>query len=53
MALVRRPISRSYRYESEIKQPPRPDIELVNLPSVNPGKLRYNDFARSGARWCG
>jgi NTE family protein len=40
-------ISRSYRYESEIKQPPKPDVELVNLPSVNPGKLRYNDFGRS------
>jgi NTE family protein len=40
-------ISRSYRYETEIKQPPRPDVELVNLPSVNPGKLRYNDFGRS------
>jgi NTE family protein len=41
-------ISRSHRFETEIHQPPAPGVEVVVLPSVNPGKLRYNDFGRSG-----
>lgn len=40
-------ISRSYRFESEIRQAPAPGVEVVVLPSVDPGKLRYNDFSRS------
>ena len=41
-------MSRAQRYESESKEPPAPGVEVVILPSVDPGKLRYNDFARSG-----
>jgi NTE family protein len=40
-------VTRSYRFESEVRQPAVPGVELVVLPSVNPGKLRYNDFGRS------
>ena len=41
-------ISRSHRFETEVAQPPAPGVEVVVLPSVNPGKLRYNDLSRSG-----
>ena len=41
-------ISRSYRFETETRQPPSPGVEVVVLPSVDPGKLRYNDFSHSG-----
>lgn len=40
-------ISRSYRFETETRQPPAPGVEVIVLPSVDPGKLRYNDFSRS------
>lgn len=40
-------ISRSQRFDSESQQPPAPGVEMVILPSVNPGKLKYNDFGRS------
>lgn len=40
-------VTRSYRFESEVNQPMPPGVELTVLPSVNPGKLRYNDFSRS------
>jgi NTE family protein len=41
-------VTRSFRFETEVRQPMPPGVELVVLPSVNPGKLRYNDFGRSG-----
>lgn len=41
-------ISRSYRFNVEVAQEPPEGVEVVVLPSVNPGKLRYNDFGRSG-----
>jgi NTE family protein len=40
-------VTRSFRFETEVRQPMPPGVELVVLPSVNPGKLRYNDFGRS------
>ena len=40
-------VTRSYRFQHEISQAMPPGVELVVLPSVNPGKLRYNDFGRS------
>ena len=40
-------ISRQHRFETETRQPPVPGVEVVVLPSVDPGKLRYNDFSRS------
>jgi NTE family protein len=40
-------VTRSFRFENEVRQPMPPGVELVVLPSVNPGKLRYNDFGRS------
>ena len=40
-------ISRSHRFETESRQAMPPNVEVVILPSVNPGKLRYNDFGRS------
>ncbi len=41
-------VSRSYRFAAESTQEVPEGVELVILPSVNPGKLRYNDFSRSG-----
>jgi NTE family protein len=41
-------ISRSYRFETETRMPAAPGVEVVVLPSVDPGKLKYNDFSRSG-----
>ena len=40
-------ISRSHRFETETREPPVPGVDVVVLPSVDPGKLRYNDFSRS------
>jgi NTE family protein len=40
-------ISRSYRFETETRQPPSTGVEVIVLPSVDPGKLKYNDFSRS------
>lgn len=40
-------VTRSFRFETEVRQPMPPGVELLVLPSVNPGKLRYNDFGRS------
>jgi NTE family protein len=40
-------ISRSYRFESEAKQAATPGVEIVSLPSADPGKLRYYDFRHS------
>jgi NTE family protein len=40
-------ISRSYRFKSETSVPPPPGVEIVVVPSVDPGRLRYNDFGRS------
>jgi NTE family protein len=40
-------LSRSYRFAEEIRREPPEGVELVVLPSVNPGRLRYNDFGRS------
>lgn len=40
-------ITRSYRFETETAQPPAPGVEVMVLPSVDPGKLKYNDFSRS------
>jgi NTE family protein len=40
-------VSRSHRFETEVNQPLPAGVELTVLPSVNPGKLRYNDFSRS------
>ncbi len=40
-------ISRSFRFDSEARLPAPDGVEVVILPSINPGKLRYNDFGRS------
>ena len=40
-------ISRSHRFETEARELATSGVEVVILPSANPGKLRYNDFGRS------
>lgn len=39
-------IARSYRFAQDVKAVP-PGIELVILPGIDPGPIRYNDFSRS------
>ena len=39
-------IARNHRFLAETDDPP-PDVELVILPAVNPGRIRRNDFSRS------
>ena len=39
-------IARNHRFFSEADAPPD-GVELVKLPAVDPGNLRYNDFRRS------
>ncbi|GAC1373978.1 MAG: patatin-like phospholipase family protein [Acidimicrobiales bacterium] len=39
-------IARNYRFQAEIRRPP-PDVELVVLPSIDPGPIKPNDFGRS------
>ena len=39
-------IARSYRYLADVESVPE-EVELVTLPGVDPGGLRYNDFRRS------
>jgi NTE family protein len=39
-------IARNYRFFSEVASPP-PGIELVVLPSIDPGPVKPNDFSRS------
>ena len=39
-------IARNHRFLAETDDPP-PDVELVVLPGVDPGRLRRNDFSRS------
>lgn len=40
-------LSRSYRFSHEVKREPPEGVELVVLPSINPGRIRYNDFTKS------
>lgn len=40
-------IARNYRFQTETAAPP-PGIELVVLPSIDPGPIRPNDFGKSG-----
>lgn len=40
-------IARNYRFQTEIARPPS-GIELVVLPSIDPGPIRPNDFGKSG-----
>lgn len=39
-------IARNHRFLAETDDPP-PDVELVVLPGVDPGRIRRNDFSRS------
>jgi len=39
-------IARNHRFLAETDDPP-PDVELVVLPAVDPGRIRRNDFSRS------
>ena len=39
-------IARNHRFLAETDAPP-PDVELVVLPGVDPGRVRRNDFSRS------
>jgi len=39
-------IARNHRFLAEVDDPP-PDVELVVLPAVDPGRIRRNDFSRS------
>ena len=39
-------IARNHRFLAETDDPP-PDVELVVLPGVDPGRMRRNDFSRS------
>jgi len=39
-------IARNHRFLAETDDPP-PDVELVVLPAVDPGRMRRNDFSRS------
>jgi NTE family protein len=40
-------IARNYRFQAETRLPP-PGVELVVLPSIDPGGVRPNDFGKSG-----
>lgn len=40
-------IARSYRFRQELEHVVPDGVELITLPGVNPGPLRYNDFSRS------
>ena len=40
-------IARNHRFLAETDDPP-PHVELVVLPAVDPGRIRRNDFSRSG-----
>jgi NTE family protein len=39
-------IARNHRFLAEIDDPP-PDVDLLVLPGVDPGRIRRNDFSRS------
>jgi NTE family protein len=39
-------IARNHRFLAETDDPP-PDVELVVLPGIDPGRIRRNDFSRS------
>jgi NTE family protein len=39
-------IARAHRFRSEMSAVPA-DVELVRMPTVDPGKLRFDDFSRS------
>ena len=39
-------IARNYRFHAETRAAP-PDVELVVLPSIDPGPIKPNDFSRS------
>lgn len=39
-------IARGYRFREELDSAPR-DTQLITLPGVDPGTLRYNDFSRT------
>lgn len=39
-------IARNYRFLAEVEHPPA-GVELLTLPSVDPGPTRYNDFSQS------
>ncbi|HZU73145.1 MAG TPA: patatin-like phospholipase family protein [Acidimicrobiales bacterium] len=39
-------IARNHRFSLDVEQVPS-SVELIVLPAVNPGALRYNDFSRS------
>ena len=40
-------IARGLRFQLDVATTPPPGVELLVLPGVNPGKLKYNDFSRS------
>lgn len=40
-------IARSFRFHNEIRQPAPEGVEIIVLPGVDPGRLRYNDFSRA------
>lgn len=39
-------IARNYRFFADVARPP-PGVELITLPSIDPGPTRYNDFHQS------
>ncbi len=39
-------IARTHRYRDDIEQAPS-HVEMITLPGIDPGPLRYNDFSRS------
>lgn len=40
-------IARSYRFHVDLTRAVPDGVELIVVPGVNPGKLKYNDFSRS------
>lgn len=40
-------IARSYRFHVDVTRAVPDGVELIVVPGVNPGKLKYNDFSRS------
>lgn len=40
-------IARNYRFQAETRYPPS-GVELIVLPSIDPGSVRPNDFGKSG-----
>lgn len=41
-------IARAYRFRAEIAHDDHEGVELITIPGIDPGSLKYNDFSKSG-----